>query len=700
MSEESKAIKVAVLGGGMAAMTAAFELTDPSLNGKYEVTVYQLGWRLGGKGASGRDMQNHDRIQEHGLHIWLGCYENSFHLMNECYAELGRSPNDPLGTVESAFKPHSLVALQELFNGRWLPWEFNFPSTRKFPGNRNTLPSMWDYLLRVLEWIPELLHPHIDTHLNDEANPVDWPKPDWWDDVIGELEPGTHFVGREPLYGTIKLAHSLDTATEKNAPTHEKMHFLLNHFRTMVHNHILDSIKSNRDLYHLWILLDLAISNMMGILADHLLYEPLDRINKYDYRDWLGLHGADQLTLDSAPVTVFYELVFAYENGVTQGADVRRNLEAGTLLHGLPRIALGYTGAFMWLMQAGMGDTVFAPLYQVLQRRGVRFEFFSRVTNLNVENDELVGIEISRQVNLKVGQYNPLILVKGLPCWPSEPLYDQIAEGNILRRDQINLESFWTPWKDTGGTIHLKAGVDFDQVVLGISLAALPFICQPWINENPKWQAMISQIQTVQTQAIQLWLSPSLKDLGCPLPKSINGTFTITPLDTWADMSHLISSENWRPGQVSTIAYFTGPMAGPAQPPPASERDFEKQAEDQAWKTVRDLVGGQLKDLWPDFDWQALIAPPSAQGPDRLNFQYVRANDDPTERYVQTVRNSTQYRLRADQSGIKRLYLAGDWTENGLNLGCIEAATTSGMQASQAISGFPTIIVGDKQHTW
>ena len=50
---------------------------------------------------------------------------------------------------------------------------------------------------------------------------------------------------------------------------------------------------------------------------------------------------------------------------------------------------MGYTGAFMWMMQAGMGDTVFAPLYQVLQRRGVKFQFFHRVTNLHVEGDEL-----------------------------------------------------------------------------------------------------------------------------------------------------------------------------------------------------------------------------------------------------------------------------------------------------------------------
>ncbi len=47
--------RVAVLGGGVAAMTAAFELSrTEELRQKYDVTVYQMGWRLGGKGASGR----------------------------------------------------------------------------------------------------------------------------------------------------------------------------------------------------------------------------------------------------------------------------------------------------------------------------------------------------------------------------------------------------------------------------------------------------------------------------------------------------------------------------------------------------------------------------------------------------------------------------------------------------------------------
>ena len=34
-------------------------------------------------------------------------------------------------------------------------------------------------------------------------------------------------------------------------------------------------------------------------------------------------------------------------------------------------------------MNAGMGDTIFAPIYEVLKRRGVTFNFFHRVTSLN-----------------------------------------------------------------------------------------------------------------------------------------------------------------------------------------------------------------------------------------------------------------------------------------------------------------------------
>ena len=42
-----------------------------------------------------------------------------------------------------------------------------------------------------------------------------------------------------------------------------------------------------------------------------------------------------------------------------------------------------FKGSIFWRMQAGSGDVVFAPLYQALRARGVRFSFFHRVHDLH-----------------------------------------------------------------------------------------------------------------------------------------------------------------------------------------------------------------------------------------------------------------------------------------------------------------------------
>lgn len=47
--------RVAVLGGGIGAISAAFHLTSSEARDRFEVTVYQQGWRIGGKAASGRN---------------------------------------------------------------------------------------------------------------------------------------------------------------------------------------------------------------------------------------------------------------------------------------------------------------------------------------------------------------------------------------------------------------------------------------------------------------------------------------------------------------------------------------------------------------------------------------------------------------------------------------------------------------------
>src|SRR5262245_6112400 len=127
--------KIAILGGGMAALTAAFELTHSKESAeRYDITVYQVGHRLGGKGASGRNREHADRIEEHGLHILMGFYENTFRILRECYAELGRPAGAPLATVEDAFEPHSFITLAEEVEGKWEHWPLLFPPLPGKPG--------------------------------------------------------------------------------------------------------------------------------------------------------------------------------------------------------------------------------------------------------------------------------------------------------------------------------------------------------------------------------------------------------------------------------------------------------------------------------------------------------------------------------------------------------------------------------------
>lgn len=94
--------KVVILGGGCGAMAAAFALTDRDPVA-FDITVYQPGWRLDGKGASGRNSEQGERIQEHGLHVWSGFYENAFWMMRKCYRELDRPATHPLASAFSAF---------------------------------------------------------------------------------------------------------------------------------------------------------------------------------------------------------------------------------------------------------------------------------------------------------------------------------------------------------------------------------------------------------------------------------------------------------------------------------------------------------------------------------------------------------------------------------------------------------------------
>ena len=97
----------------------------------------------------------------------------------------------------------------------------------------------------------------------------------------------------------------------------------------------------------------------------------------------------------------------------------------------------------------------------------------------------------------------------------------------------------------------------------------------------------------------------------------------------------------------------------------------------------------------PHFNWDFLVDPDQERGEARFDSQFWRSNCDPSERCTLAVSGSTQYRMRADDTGYKNLVIAGDWIANGLYLACMEGAIQGGIYAARAVAGEKFPVIGE-----
>jgi uncharacterized protein with NAD-binding domain and iron-sulfur cluster len=455
--------------------------------------------------------------------------------------------------------------------------------------------------------------------------------------------------------------------------------------------------------------LNIASTVLRGMLADGVFTRGFDAVNGEDFRAWLLRHGGDQdLCVNAAPVAGLYSLLFAFEDGDPD----RPRVDAGTALRVLLRLGFAYRGGVMYRMQTGMGDAVFAPLYEVLARRGVRFAFFHRVEEIVPDGGAVGAVRMTVQATVPGGVYRPLVPVQGLPCWPNGPDYGQLdpAQAALLRTHGVDLESWWSDWpalyrQATGNDLPqttLLRGRDFDHVIAALPVDALALAAPALVDASPPLRAAVAALRTTATQACQVWLDRDTRDLGWTVAPAgqepILTTFS-KPYDTWAGMSQVLASEAWPPGAApASVQYFCGPMPQ-AGLPPRSDTGFPARAAARAHDDGVALLRDRIGALWPaaagGFPWHWLVDPAGGDGPARFDRQYWRANVDPAARYVLSVPGSTAHRLATDGTGIAHLYLAGDWLKTGIDCGCVEAAVMGGMQAARAISGYPETIAGD-----
>lgn len=739
--------KIVILGGGIAGLAAAHELTrTPALCDQNEVTLLQMGWRLGGKATSGRDALG--RNLEHGLHVWFGCYNNTFGLLQDIYRDIPAPPDSPLKTWQDVAKPQAFTPIGVKLKQGWSFFPMTWPSNDKTPGPDDpsdpcSQAHPWRGMMQALRRaVPDMLaslsperqrpftqdvlrHPQLSglgPVLHDalvhsrSARPASFAQlPPGLDDQLG-------------LHEVLDLVYHLADAMHDDIAARlgfiqprlllalcVAAQYLDDHLLQPVYDEWVATNPIDADLKTLIELVNISLATVHGYFKDlyipDLSYESLDGT---DFRDWLVQNGADRQLVDqSSIVRVVYDTLFQYMDG-----DVERpSYAAGSGLGVLARIIGTFKGSVMWDIQAGMGEALIAPLYESLKNR-VTFRFFNKVDRLVLSEDRqrIARIHVTRQADTtpKGKAYVPVRSIaineqgQKLTCWPAEPFWEQLNHGEAMRLQKVNFESHWCDWPAAGFEV-LEDGRDFDQVVLAISMGAYkpfntgddhePNMCEELIAQSGPFAAFVNNISIVPTQALQLWSTRSLVGLGWTQgsPAAVSGP---EYLNIWANMSQVLAVEPSTPlFGVRSLHYLCGTFKTDLYKRPASDKDTPELAKKLLRGQTVQWLDQSSKYQWPSahlpdgqFDFSALVnfsRDPSPPSDKRLDDQYLRANIDPTECCVLSSAGTTRYRLHPLQSGFANLVLAGEATRHGFNTTSIEGAIMSGRAASRAICDSP-----------
>lgn len=664
--------RVAILGAGPGAISAAYWLTSsPALCERFEVTVYAEGWRLGGKCASGRAPDT-GAIREHGLHVLMGSYEHAFATIRRCFEQWQPTTRRPWAQWCDAFVSEESVMLQQrvpssLGGVGWSPWPVRLPSCDGQPGDT------------LMQWSPDQVDaqeasngddgdvlwrqclPHMRTFLTEQSKThpalaaLPWMKAmDAIEDPSCSLEAAVAHLQ--------SLSQSVLAVLHLHLPSLPNPSLAAEGMWTLLADTVKDIVL---DLIRVLVLINLGVSAALGWLLDLACRGPSawDALNDLDFRDWLRRHGALDLSLGSAPIRALYDLTFGYRGG--DGRDINNgSLAAGVTLRFVWSLVFGRKGAPLWKMRSGMGDTLFVPFYQVLTDASegparARVAFFHRVTHIAL--NEALQVDRIRLVRQAVvsGSYQPFVQVNGLDCWPDQPLWDQLQDGQALKAKGVQLEH--CDDRTCAEVIELKLGRDFDLVLLAMPPASLATVGADLLK-LPAWQQMMDHSASTATGSFQLWLNKDLKALGWQSPTRTASAYAEC-FASFADMSQTLPYEGW-PAALAPVSvqYFCGCLPElPGQRIPLA-----------SW--VNDWLAQHITYLWPDADLSECVV-----------ARYDRLNDQCWHRYVQTPAGSVKHRLSPGASGVSNLFLAGDWTRTTFSGGCFESAIESGMLASVAI---------------
>jgi len=691
--------RVAIVGGGLSGLCAAYELTrTPELAARHEVTIYQMGWRVGGKLASGRNPRADMRNEEHGLHVWFGFYDNAFRLAREVYERWQAPPDCPFESVWDALTPQAYAPFGVEKGDGFEPWHYRFARNAAVPGTSDSWTPFELLSMAVGQLRSQL--PNLWGRSGiapDDAGSQ--PQGRWERSPTGPLP--AHAARIDKLLQRLgkRLGRIFEDAQAPSRAAVRSARLLARTLQRTAVPVLLAVARRRPQLHNFACTLEFFCASVLGILDPRygvLEDLDLDRLNHLELRDWLCRHGATRALADDwALIRVAYDATFQYLGGDPN----RPNFEAGTAVRFLLRAMFGYRNAAAFLINAGMGEAFIAPLFEVLRAQGVRFEFFHRLQTLQL-NDASTRVDalvFERQAQVNSETYEPLVTHGGLRCWLTEPDWSQLVDGDVLREQGVRFESRFGPHA-AGATRKLYDGADFDEVILALPAGALratpdaASCVEPLLEHQPQLRQLANSMNLTPSIAAQLWCDASTAGLGWQAPRPAMAGWA-SPLSVWADMTPVIQHEGWQGTPPKSTHYLCGAWHTDLHRA-AGGPEVSAQAKADAHADTVDQLARHAVGVWPasasadgDFDWGVLHDPLGRTGPSRVHAQYVSANIEPSDLCDGAAVGTSALRPEAHESGLTNVVLAGTWTRTSINSTCVEAATMSGLAAARVLTG-------------
>lgn len=729
--------RVVILGSGPSALTAAWQLTDPALNGRYSVTIYQMGWRSGGLCASGRVLPEY-WVNQNGTHYLFGCYTNSLQMGREVYDYLQSVGDTRFGTFDEQLVPRNLIVLSQFYKGNWTKWALQMPENGQKPGLKASPPT--SKLMSGVILLQHTLHYLMTEPVQAELAPKEGDSSEHHS-LIGDVfsrighDVGSMFDAK--LKGIISwLIAKLEDALELA----DKLHLegLLNGIvdvlialRSLI-GKILgapspDSLIATR----IWLLSDIGLTVAIGYIQDRAFTEKgFDALDDYDFRDWLRKHGADENSVVSPPIQVWYDAIAAYDNGDLY----KGSCATGASLITMSRLLNDYQGSVAYQLRDEIADSLIGPLYAALVHRGVRFAYFHRVWDIVPGADGTIAkVVLEQQARTLSGDpfaYQPFIFLPnspdrerhpqgGRPVWPDMPNYDQIilpatatrpqhedtggSLGVIVRPDpaqpgHIPIENPARPTRPVpdipgpqmdsyfyprlGPDVELQAGRDFDLLISGLGFKMYPSSAPSLLAASARWSKAVDTVGATETQSLRIWFLPELTDLGWNLGAPILSAYA-QPYSTWEDPTPCLETEYWPPSnQPQTVSHLFGPLLSSGTLPPITDKSYVRTQFLQAYCSAGIWTHYVVGSLWPQATRPGF---PLVLSGSTVAAIQVRANAGPEQMYTQVLPGTAKYRLEADGTGYSNMIVCGDWTKTEWLTGCEEGAVMSGLNAAAAI---------------